>query len=167
MVLYTGSPPTKSLPDLEEYVMDQFTYIVHVYRIRSSSSSDVRGGDQSGKGPEDPENPDFPPRTRKPQCFIPTSTSHPQSFTSPTQFFLTTSIEPNTILPNRPTDGDRTFTMGVTKQMITPGNGTDKAKAGDTITMEYTGNLYDANAANHKGKQYGNVPAPEVELSRF
>jgi len=57
--------------------------------------------------------------------------------------------------------------MGVTKQMITPGNGTDKAKAGDTITMEYTGNLYDANAANHKGKQYGNVPAPEVELSRF
>ncbi|KAK1812975.1 hypothetical protein LTR12_012645 [Friedmanniomyces endolithicus] len=29
--------------------------------------------------------------------------------------------------------------MGVTKKMITPGNGTDKPKSGDTITMEYTG----------------------------
>jgi len=44
--------------------------------------------------------------------------------------------------------------MGVTKQLISPGNGTDKPKKGDTITMEYTGNLYDANAENHKGKQY-------------
>lgn len=43
--------------------------------------------------------------------------------------------------------------MGVTKQQITPGNGTDKPKAGDTITMEYTGNLYDENAANKKGDQ--------------
>jgi len=44
--------------------------------------------------------------------------------------------------------------MGVTKKMITPGNGTDKPKSGDTITMEYTGNLYSAEAAEHKGKQY-------------
>ena len=44
--------------------------------------------------------------------------------------------------------------MGVTKTQISPGNGTDKPKAGDTITMEYTGNLYDKNAANNKGKQY-------------
>jgi FK506-binding protein 1 len=43
--------------------------------------------------------------------------------------------------------------MGVTKTMISPGNGKDKAKAGDTITMEYTGNLYDDNASNKKGKQ--------------
>lgn len=43
--------------------------------------------------------------------------------------------------------------MGVTKQTITAGNGVDKAKQGDTITMEYTGNLYDENAANKKGKQ--------------
>lgn len=43
--------------------------------------------------------------------------------------------------------------MGVTKQQITPGNGTDKPKAGDTITMEYTGNLYDDSAANKKGQQ--------------
>lgn len=43
--------------------------------------------------------------------------------------------------------------MGVTKQMITPGNGVDKPKAGDTISMEYTGNLFDPNAPNNKGKQ--------------
>ncbi|QIW97127.1 hypothetical protein AMS68_002645 [Peltaster fructicola] len=44
--------------------------------------------------------------------------------------------------------------MGVTKQIITPGNGVDKPKAGDSILMEYTGSLYDANAPNHKGKQF-------------
>ena len=43
--------------------------------------------------------------------------------------------------------------MGVTKQLISPGNGVDKPKSGDTITMEYTGNLYDENAPNKKGKQ--------------
>lgn len=43
--------------------------------------------------------------------------------------------------------------MGVTKQTITPGNGVDRAKQGDTITMEYTGNLYDDGAPNKKGKQ--------------
>jgi FK506-binding protein 1 len=43
--------------------------------------------------------------------------------------------------------------MGVTKQTITPGDGTTKAKAGDTITMEYTGNLYDDKAPNKKGQQ--------------
>ncbi|KAI7130262.1 hypothetical protein KC343_g12163 [Hortaea werneckii] len=44
--------------------------------------------------------------------------------------------------------------MGVTKQLISPGNGTDKPKQGDTITMEYTGTLYDANAPDNKGKQF-------------
>jgi len=44
--------------------------------------------------------------------------------------------------------------MGVTKQLITPGNGVDKAKAGDTITMEYTGNLQDTSASDGKGKQF-------------
>jgi FK506-binding protein 1 len=43
--------------------------------------------------------------------------------------------------------------MGVTKTTITPGNGVDKAQKGDTITMEYTGTLYDDNAADKKGKQ--------------
>jgi FK506-binding protein 1 len=45
--------------------------------------------------------------------------------------------------------------MGVTKKMISPGNGVDRPKAGDTITMEYTGNLYDPNKEDHKGDQYG------------
>jgi len=44
--------------------------------------------------------------------------------------------------------------MGVTKKMITPGNGTDKPKSGDTITMEYTGNLYASDQPENKGKQY-------------
>ena len=43
--------------------------------------------------------------------------------------------------------------MGVSKQILTPGDGTTKAKAGDTITMEYTGFLQDTSAANGKGKQ--------------
>ncbi|KAK3053052.1 hypothetical protein LTR09_005678 [Extremus antarcticus] len=44
--------------------------------------------------------------------------------------------------------------MGVTKEQISPGDGTTKAKKGDTITMEYTGNLFDSNAPNKKGKQF-------------
>jgi len=44
--------------------------------------------------------------------------------------------------------------MGVTKKLISPGNGTDKPKKGDNITMEYTGNLYDPNAQDGKGKQF-------------
>ena len=43
--------------------------------------------------------------------------------------------------------------MGVTKKMLLEGNGVDKAKKGDTITMEYTGNLYDPSAADGKGNQ--------------
>lgn len=43
--------------------------------------------------------------------------------------------------------------MGVTKKVITQGNGVDFPKSGDTITMEYTGNLEDPNAENGKGKQ--------------
>ncbi|KAF2480673.1 hypothetical protein BDY17DRAFT_312523 [Neohortaea acidophila] len=44
--------------------------------------------------------------------------------------------------------------MGVTKKLISPGNGVDKPKAGDTITMEYTGVLYDEKAPDNKGKQF-------------
>lgn len=44
--------------------------------------------------------------------------------------------------------------MGVEKQIISPGNGVDRPKVGDTILMEYTGNLWDESAANNKGKQY-------------
>lgn len=44
--------------------------------------------------------------------------------------------------------------MGVTKTVISPGDGVTKAQKGDTITMEYTGNLHDPNAAGGKGKQF-------------
>lgn len=51
--------------------------------------------------------------------------------------------------------------MGVTKEQLTPGNGTDKPTKGDTITMEYTGNLFDEKAANKKGKQ----SVPRISIS--
>ncbi|KAL8959812.1 MAG: hypothetical protein Q9193_003388 [Seirophora villosa] len=46
--------------------------------------------------------------------------------------------------------------MGVTKKVLKEGNGTDKPKKGDEVTIEYTGNLYDeANADNDcRGKQF-------------
>ncbi|KAF2500753.1 peptidyl-prolyl cis-trans isomerase [Lophium mytilinum] len=44
--------------------------------------------------------------------------------------------------------------MGVTKQVLQPGNGVDKPKAGDNVTMVYTGWLEDKSAANGKGKQF-------------
>ncbi|EMC91195.1 hypothetical protein BAUCODRAFT_39348 [Baudoinia panamericana UAMH 10762] len=44
--------------------------------------------------------------------------------------------------------------MGVTKKLISPGDGVTKPKAGDTITMEYTGTLFDQNAPDNKGKQF-------------
>jgi len=45
--------------------------------------------------------------------------------------------------------------MGVEKKVLKDGNGTDKPKAGDTVTMEYTGWLYDASASANgfKGKK--------------
>jgi FK506-binding protein 1 len=45
--------------------------------------------------------------------------------------------------------------MGVEKKMLKSGNGVDRPKAGDTVTMEYTGWLYDASAADkgYKGNQ--------------
>ncbi len=33
--------------------------------------------------------------------------------------------------------------MGVTRKVLKEGNGTDKPKKGDEVTIEYTGNLYD------------------------
>ncbi|KAK3712578.1 Fork head 1 [Vermiconidia calcicola] len=44
--------------------------------------------------------------------------------------------------------------MGVTKKQISPGNGQDKPKAGDNITMEYTGVLEDKSKSDGKGKQF-------------
>ncbi|KAI5300809.1 hypothetical protein KEM55_004797 [Ascosphaera atra] len=47
--------------------------------------------------------------------------------------------------------------MGVTKKTLTPGNGVDKPTAGDHITMQYTGCLYDQAAGEDKhfmGKEF-------------
>lgn len=35
--------------------------------------------------------------------------------------------------------------MGVQKKILKPGNGVDRPQKGDSVTMEYTGWLYDAN----------------------
>ena len=45
--------------------------------------------------------------------------------------------------------------MGVTRRIVSPGNKTDKPKAGDDVTIEYTGNLFDesAKAPDHRGKK--------------
>ncbi|GAB7359282.1 hypothetical protein MBLNU230_g5936t1 [Neophaeotheca triangularis] len=44
--------------------------------------------------------------------------------------------------------------MGVTKQVISQGDGATKPSAGDTILMEYTGNLYDESKPDKRGKQF-------------
>ena len=46
--------------------------------------------------------------------------------------------------------------MGVDKRVLRNGNGRDFAKAGDNVTIEYTGYLYDPSqqANSFKGKQY-------------
>ena len=36
-----------------------------------------------------------------------------------------------------------------TKEVLTPGNGVDRPKAGDKVSMQYTGWLYDANKADN------------------
>jgi len=39
--------------------------------------------------------------------------------------------------------------MGVTRKLLKEGNGTDKPKKGDVVTIEYTGNLYDESKADN------------------
>lgn len=46
--------------------------------------------------------------------------------------------------------------MGVTRKIVTKGNGVDKPEVGDEVTIEYTGNLYDeskGSKADYRGKQ--------------
>jgi FK506-binding protein 1 len=43
--------------------------------------------------------------------------------------------------------------MGVTKELLKEGNGTDRPAKGDNILMEYTGWLSDPSAANGRGKE--------------
>ncbi|MCJ1455789.1 hypothetical protein MMC28_006145 [Mycoblastus sanguinarius] len=47
--------------------------------------------------------------------------------------------------------------MGVTKKIVTKGNGVDKPKKGDEVSIEYTGNLYDQSKGEQndfRGKEY-------------
>ncbi|MCJ1302922.1 hypothetical protein MMC08_005727 [Hypocenomyce scalaris] len=46
--------------------------------------------------------------------------------------------------------------MGVTRKVLKEGNGTDRPKKGDEVTIEYTGNLYDEAQAsnNYRGKYF-------------
>ena len=45
--------------------------------------------------------------------------------------------------------------MGVTRDVLQPGNGSDKPQKADYVTMEYTGNLYDPGSKDpyKRGKQ--------------
>lgn len=43
--------------------------------------------------------------------------------------------------------------MGVTKQVLKQGNGSDKPKAGDNVSMVYTGWLEDTSKSDNKGMQ--------------
>ena len=45
--------------------------------------------------------------------------------------------------------------MGVTRKVLSEGNGSDKPQKGDDVTIEYTGNLYDEAVEDefHRGKQ--------------
>lgn len=44
--------------------------------------------------------------------------------------------------------------MGVDKKTLKQGNGQDFPKAGDTVSMEYTGWLYTETAPENKGEKY-------------
>lgn len=42
--------------------------------------------------------------------------------------------------------------MGVTRKQLQEGNGKDKPKKGDEVTIEYTGNLYDETHADNDNR---------------
>ncbi|KAI9888155.1 MAG: FK506 binding protein proline rotamase rapamycin-binding protein [Watsoniomyces obsoletus] len=44
--------------------------------------------------------------------------------------------------------------MGVTKQVLQEGNQTDYPKPGDTVSIEYTGYLYDSGKPDKKGTRF-------------
>ncbi|OGM49875.1 hypothetical protein ABOM_001561 [Aspergillus bombycis] len=44
--------------------------------------------------------------------------------------------------------------MGVTKQILKPGNGVDSPKKGDEVAMHYTGWLYNPNQPENKGDKF-------------
>lgn len=52
--------------------------------------------------------------------------------------------------------------MGVQKQTLSAGNGVDFPKKNDTVTMEYTGWLYDPSKPDNKGQQYVRLLSQEA-----
>ena len=51
--------------------------------------------------------------------------------------------------------------MGLQRKVVQPGNGVDYPKKGDTVTIQYTGNLYDEAAGpekDYRGAQYDDSP---------
>ncbi|KAK4615379.1 FK506-binding protein 1 [Fulvia fulva] len=74
-------------------------------------------------------------------------------FKTTTRLFKPNAIRNFTTTPSRPFHFSAA-NMGVTKQKLQDGDGKTYAKAGDNITMEYTGTLFDENAPNKKGKQF-------------
>lgn len=66
----------------------------------------------------------------------------------------TSNLSHATVLARRPAPS--LATMGVTRKIVTRGNGTDRPKVGDEVTIDYTGNLYDESKganADFRGKQ--------------
>ena len=53
--------------------------------------------------------------------------------------------------------------MGVEKKIIKQGNGSDKPKKGDNVTMEYTGWLHEAGKPDNKGNQYGPPSVQQIQ----
>ena len=50
--------------------------------------------------------------------------------------------------------------MGVTRKVLSNGNGKDYPEKGDVVTIEYTGNLYDAKAEpHHQGQKSVSIVA--------
>ncbi|KAL9076495.1 MAG: hypothetical protein Q9161_000826 [Pseudevernia consocians] len=55
--------------------------------------------------------------------------------------------------------------MGVTRKIVTKGNGSDRPKKGDIVTIEYTGNLYEESKGSKndfRGQQYTAIGVGKV-----
>ncbi|KAE9982877.1 hypothetical protein BLS_005278 [Venturia inaequalis] len=57
--------------------------------------------------------------------------------------------------------------MGVQKQTLSAGNGVDFPKKNDTVTMEYTGWLYDASKPDNKGTQPREHTSLKIDYDEF
>lgn len=86
------------------------------------------------------------------RAYIPTSLP-PKTYFSTSRSHKLTRSKP--FLPPQPRHKSSTSAMAteLSKQVVKEGNKTDKPQKGDTVTIEYTGWLYDPNAANKRGSQ--------------